>query len=286
MPKERDRATDRLAGFIGSAKCLEDQDRIHLLALIADLKPAASVVLHITPQNLDEKYHFENHLAQRHIVFVVSKPRTFERITNVRNDVVRWHDAGVYYEYHVARSKTALIAAKKRNEYGYPQCCVTAFHHHLKQPPLTPRAATQRVRFIHNVRKRYPFITYIPHAMGCSTTQKLNERYSSAIKRLASTFWARYLRGERYRAKLLVLDDDFTTGHFVGHHYHLVSLAPARRKYYQHELITTCAYPIGTTLDATIRIGGQSETIKVARAHPRRTRIIHLRKHPLLGRKK
>jgi len=160
-----DKQRKYLIDFAQRAQGLDDYNRLKLILFATGVKPCTYVQLKINPKNLDEKAHFERHLKEERIPFLVSRPKAYEEIVAIRGNAIKWKIMGTWYGYDLFDGdksfrlfqKYLKLVKKQRHAeadrtsgelYDYPKCCI---EHYIKEHGLA------------FLRKNYTHYSYYKH---------------------------------------------------------------------------------------------------------------------------
>ena len=301
-----------LISFIESSKGFDNNAKLKLILFSAGVKPNTYVSLRISTKNLDEKYHFEQHLKKAGFLSQISRPKTYEEIEKISKNKALWNIKGTWYGYDLfsnrknkrlfqkyfslvkkqQHDKADLIAGKL---YGYPKCCINRFieEHDLKK--LAKKYSYYAFYDkLHTLDKRFPFLSHTPCSLKCKDSIKINNDYRMIVKKSASRFWKEYTRKQSFTTKLVV---DYESGIFLdkinenksiwpkkdGHDYGLISLTKFKGHHYVFSNLSKKHYLRGTILLAKVTVQYDYAIIKIKKIVRLLNNFHHQRK--LLGKK-
>lgn len=271
---------DLLVRFAESAKGFDVLHKLKLVLFAVGVKPNAYVVLKINSKNLEEKAHFESHLVKNNILFNVGKPKSYEEIVQVKDNVVKWGMCGTWYGYDLFRGKNALklfndyksLLRRQKHEgadeiagmlYGYPSCCVKEYGREHDVEYL--RGKFDYCGFHNRLRlldKKFPFIFHYACGPNCRASARLNKKYSLAVKKHAPRLWGEFSGKKTFVADVLVdvesdvLDDNAKSLWPVRdcHDYSLVSAHPVDGHFFLFSVLVKSMIPRGTVASARISL--------------------------------
>lgn len=270
----------QLVRFAESAKGFDVLQKLKLILFTVGVKPNTYVVLKISPKNLEEKAHFESHLKQLGIIFEVGKPKSYEEITEVKSNIVKWEIKGTWYGYDLFSNKKSqqlfhkyklLLRQQKHAEadelagklYGYPHCCTEEYSKEHDTDYLKQKYTYCKFyERMHAQDKKFPFIFHYICNKNCKRTIALNKKYSAAIKRHAPNLWNNFSAEQTSTADLIVdsesdVFDDNAKSIWQNkdcHDYSLVSAEPIHGNYYLLSYLAKSLIPRGTIAKAKIKI--------------------------------
>ena len=266
----------QLIDFVERAAGLDDAAKLRLILVAAGVKPATFVALKITPQNLDEKAHFEKHLRASGFVFEAGKPRAYEQIAAVKGNAIQWRINGSWYGYDVFadrdrqrlfRQYVSLVRRQRHADadrvagqlYDYPQCCTEQYASE-HDPDVLRRHYTHYSYYarLHEVERAFPFVQHTACSKRCAFSRKMNELYGRAVQIVAPKFLKRFSEARTYRTDV-VIDNESEVGEDVfpgrdGHEYTAVTLKPIAGHYYLLAHLTKKSFARGTVVPATVRM--------------------------------
>ena len=269
-----------LVRFAESARGFDVLHKLKLVLFAVGVKPNAYIVLKVNSKNLEEKAHFENHLLKNNVLFKVGKPKSFEEIVQVKDNVVKWEMCGVWYGYDLFRDKASvklfqqyksLLRLQKHAEadkiagrlYGYPFCCVEEYWKEHDVEYL--RSKFDYCSFYERSRmldKRFPFVFHYACSKNCSASAKLNKKHSFAIKKHASKLWGEFSEKKTFTADVLVdaesdvFDDNAKSLWPMRdcHEYSLVSAHSVDGHFYLFTVLVKSLIPRGSIAFARISL--------------------------------
>ncbi|MBI4141150.1 hypothetical protein HY485_04915 [Candidatus Woesearchaeota archaeon] len=268
----------QLIKFAEQAQGLEPLQQLKLILFATGTKPSAYVLLKTDGKNLDEKEHFEQHLKHNNIIYETSKAKSYEEIKDIRGNTVRWEIKGTWHGYDLFHTKTARqgfhnykkflkeqkhsIADKIAGKlYGYPDCCMNEYtkEHNINYIKKKYTYYSFYKRMYENDRK-FPFIAHYPCSSHCTATKKLNNHYSTIIRKNAPAFLKEYTK-KHYVSTALVVDaesnvyDDNAQPLWEkkdAHDYSLITLKPVNKHHYMLSHLTKALLLHGTIVTANI----------------------------------
>ncbi len=95
----------RLIDFTTSCNCFDNNEKFKLILFASEVKKVSYVVLKIFPKNPDIVFKFDKLLKDAGFLFNKSNPKTFEKITSIKNNEVRWDINGVWIGYDLFQNK-------------------------------------------------------------------------------------------------------------------------------------------------------------------------------------
>lgn len=301
-----------LVSFIESSKGFDNNAKLKLILFSAGIKPNTYVSLRISTKNLDEKYHFEQHLKKAGFLSQISRPKTYEEIEKISKNKSIWNIKGTWYGYDLFNNrksqrlfqkyfslvkkqqhdKADLIAGKL---YGYPKCCINRFieEHDLKQ--LAKKYSYYNFyNRLHTLDKKFPFLSHTSCSLKCKDSIRLNNNYKSIVKKIAPRFWKEYTKKQSFTTKLVVdaesdiFLDKINESRSIwskkdGHDYSLIALTKFKRHHYVFSYLSKKNYQRGTILLANVIVQYDYAIIKIKNIVGLLNNFHHQRK--LLGKK-
>ncbi|MBW3000156.1 hypothetical protein KY339_05785 [Candidatus Woesearchaeota archaeon] len=296
----------RIYDFAHMSEGLSLKDKIKLVLFVSGKKPNTYIILKINPKNLGEKYKLDSLLKQNKIIFKASKPKSYEEIEKISRNKIKWKIKGLWYGYDLFKDKksqrdfekyrkslsknSALIAGRL---YGYPLCCIKSY---IKETPdYIKKNYTyyQYYKKLHDVDKKFPFISHTACSTKCKAVERLDKLYSRTVKKLAPKLWKEYTRKDTFPAELIVdAESDIVVGgksiwpEKNGHDYGLILSKKHNKKHYIYTYLTKKSYERGTVLAGKVTQRHDYVNIKVEKARRKKIKgLHHERKFVLLGRK-
>lgn len=279
----------QLVRFAETAKGLETLQKLKLVLFAIGAKPNTYVVLKINPKNLEEKAHFENHLKHNKIIFKTSKPKSYEEITQIKDNIIKWEIQGTWYGYDLFRTKNAqkkfyeykkLLRQQKHKDadqiagelYGYPKCCIKEYtKEHNTQYIKQKYTYCQFYKKIKEQDKKFPFIFHYPCSQNCNSTKKINSKYLAAIKKFSRKLFEEYNAKEEITADVIIdaesdIYDDNAKSIWQKKdctEYSMIALNPINGHHYMFCHITKAILPKGTIARAKIKMQNNYAEIKI-----------------------
>ena len=298
-----------LMDFAVISKGFDASDKIKLILFLAKAKPNTYVILKIDPNNLGEKYRFEQLLKENKVIFSASRQKGYEEIKSIKGDSVNWEMAGIWVGYDLFESKKSkkdflryqgLIRKHKDSQahrlagklYGYPACCVERF---AKETPDYIKKNYRYYKFYNRLHEddwRYPFVFHMPCSSKCRRTIALNKRNSDIVKRHAPNFWREYGRKKVFDSDMVVDEesDIIVNGKTIwpekdGHDYSVILKKPYKGRYYLISHLTKKFYEQGTVLSGKVTMQHHYARIAVKKIKDVIEGLHHERHLPVIGRK-
>lgn len=303
MPKEA------VCTFAEISKGFDIPDKLKLTLFASGAKPNTYVILKINPDDLDEKYRFEQLLKENKVPFIASRQKGYEEITYIEKNKIIWELKGVWIGYDLfkdnkskkdfLRYKNLVAKGQRKNSivlagriYNYPKCCIDKY---IKETPEYIKRNYSYYKYyrkLHDIERRFPFVIHAVCSKECKATSKLNKLYSSAIKKNAPTLWKQYTKTDSFRSDVIVdkESDILIKGKTIwperdGHEYEVILRHPHDNRYYLYAHLTKHNYKRGAVLQADIKQRYNYADIKVKKVIGIIPRLIHERKMPLISRK-
>jgi len=279
----------QLVRFAESAKGLDTIQKLKLILFTARAKPNTYVVLKINAQNIEEKAHFENHLKHNNIIFEVGKPKAYEEITQIKDNIIKWEIKGTWYGYDLFSTKKTreqfhkyktLLRQQKHEQadkiagelYCYPKCCVKEYEKEHNIEYLKQKYSyCEFYKRMQLQDKNFPFIFHYICSPKCSPTKKLNKKYSETIKKLAHKLWTQYCTKEELTTDIMIdsesdVYDDNAKSIWPKkdcREYSAIAMHPINGHYYLFSYLTKTILPRGTVASARIAMRNNHADIKV-----------------------
>ncbi len=279
-----DRQRKYLVDFAQAAKGLDDYNRLKLILFATGAKPCTFLQLKISPKNLDEKAHFEKHLKEGRIPFLVSRPKAYEEIVAIKGNEIKWKIMGTWYGYDLFDGNKSFrlfqkylkLVKKQRHTqadrtsgelYDYPKCCI---EHYIKEHSLVflRKNYTHHsyYKHLHAVERAFPLVMHTPCSPKCNATRKINSAYAQAVRKHAPKFWNQFSRAKKFRTDVMVGSESELLQDIVynitstapvfpakdGHEYNLITMKPIAGHYYIISHLTKKKIEKGTVLPAAI----------------------------------
>jgi len=300
---------DAIYTFAEISKGFDITEKLKLVLFTAGIKPNTYVILKINPEDLGEKYRFEQLLKENKIPFIASRQKGYEEITKVIKNEIRWEFKGIWIGYDLFKDekskkdflrykrlfakkqfkKAALVAGKL---YGYPTCCINKDLKEIPEYIKKHYTSYEYYKKIHDAERKYPFLFHQICSKECKATAKLNRLYSSTIKKFTPKLWKQYIKTDSFKSEIIVdkESDVLLKGKTIwperdGHEYEVILRHPHNKKYYLYAYLTKHTYKRGTILKAEIKQKHNYADITVKKTIGILSHIMHERKMPLISRK-
>ncbi|MEM4240255.1 MAG: hypothetical protein QXK08_03620 [Candidatus Woesearchaeota archaeon] len=302
-----------LIGFAQTARGLDDYNKLKLILFAAGTKPATFVQLKIEPKNIDDKEHFERHLKNCRIPFLVGRPKAFEEIVGIRGNAVKWRIKGSWYGYDLFKDNRhldlfqkylALVKRQKHSQadrisgklYDYPKCCI---EHYIKEHSLAflrrNYSHYSYYKHLHDVERAFPLVMHTPCSPKCAASRRLNAKYAAAVRKSAPKFWKLFSGVKKMQAKVIVDAESELLQDVVynirstapvfpvkdGHEYSLITLKPLDSHYYILSHLTKKCIERGTVFPAEIRMRFTYADIRLGKPEKTIKGLHHERKFAL-----
>ena len=295
--------------FTEISKGLDMPDKLRLILFTAGVKPNTYVILKINPQDLGEKYRFEQLLKENKIHFLASRQKGYEEITKIVKNKIIWEFKGVWVGYDLFKNekskkdflKYKKFASKRQHKkeillagklYGYPKCCI---NNYLKETPEYIKkhyTCYQFYKRLHDTERKFSFVFHTICSAECKATAKLNKLYSSTIKKFTPKLWKQYTKTDSFKSEIIVdkesdilLNKKTIWPERDGHEYEIILRQPHNKKYYLYAYLTKHTYKRGTILKADIKQKYNYADITVKKTVGILPNLMHERKMPLISRK-
>ena len=292
-----DKQRKRLVEFAQAAKGFDGYNRLKLILFAAGAKPATFVQLKISPENLDEKAHFEKHLKAGRVPFLVSRPKAYEEIVAIKGNAVKWSIQGTWFGYDLFdgnrsfdnfRKYLALVKKQKHAQadrlsgklYDYPKCCISHYiqEHNLK---FLRKNYTHYsyYRHLHAVERKFPLAMHTPCSTKCRATGRMNAEYARTIRNSAPKFWKSFTAVKKQKADVIVGSESELLQDVVynirstapvfpakdGHEYNLITMKPIMGHYYIISHLAKKSIEKGTVLPAAINMKFDYADVKLGK---------------------
>lgn len=292
--------------FIENAKCFDNTAKLKLILFSAGMKPATFVALKINSKNLDEKYLFEKHLQNSGIVYEVSKARSYEEIDKISRNKVLWKMKGTWYGYDIFKNesqrklfkKYVALAGKNHKKadflggkiYGYPTCCTKMYsNNHSPEYVAKHYSYFEFYKRLNDIDRAFPFLVHTACSAKCSSSKKLNAKYSRLLKNTSPKFFAEFSNKKSFTANLVVdsESDIFKDSIFEtrpvwlekdGHEYTLLCLQKINGNYYFFTYLTKKWYAKGAVLEGKVTMQYDYADIEIKKANKYIKNLEHRRK--------
>jgi len=265
-----------LVKFIEKTESLDNRNKLRLLLLISGVKPSTYIQLKIG-KNLEDKHRFEELLKENNLIFESSRPKGYEEIEKIQGNAVKWKIMGMWYGYDIFSTKpyaqrfleyVQLLKQKKHKQadllagkiYGYPDCCIKKYLQHKIN-----KNYYEHYKELHDMDKKFPFISHTPCTLNCKETQKLNTKYKNAIKKISPKFLKEYSKKRKYTVPLIV-DVENKLPEFKkqnGHDYVYITKEPIEKKYWLISWLTKAEFKRGTIIEAEATMQYDYSLIKI-----------------------
>lgn len=299
-----DNAHKQLIHFLQSAGGFGAFEKIKLIVFAAGLKKAAFVRLKISPRNLECKSHFEKHLRECRIPFIVSHAKTYEEISAVKRNKVMWKPAGIWFGYDVfADKKTKELFMKylrlKHNDkhsdadrigariYGYPACCQKQYTlEHDLQYIKRHYSYFEFYKKVHDVDWKLPFIFHIPCSANCRKSSKMNELHKKVVRKYAPGFYESFVAREGFVTDVIVdsfsdITDDYGRSIWQrkdGYDAALITKKKIKGNYYMLSYLSKKELQRGLVCEATLTTQYDTAEVKLGRKKGMIKNLHHRRK--------
>ena len=303
MPKQA------LIRFAEIAKGFDDSERLKLILFAVGVKPATYVILKVDPNNLSEKYRFEQRLKNLGIVFVESRMRAYEEIDKISRNKIIWKIKGVWIGYdlfhdekglklfkkyvtnvrHHASKRADLVGGKL---YGYPKCCIKQY---IKEsdPDYLKKNYTyyKYYKKLYDIERKFPFVIHTPCSINCKESASLNKRYENAVKKYASNFYRKFSSKKVYSTDLIVdaPSDILKNGKSIwpaknAFEYSVIAKKRYNKHHYLYTYLTKRFYDFGAVVSANVTMRYRYADIKVSKVKKEIKNLMHIRKFFVVGR--
>jgi hypothetical protein len=309
-----DKQRKALIDFAQTAKGLDDYSKLKLILFAAGAKPATFFALKISPQNLDEREHLERHLKACRIPFLIGRPKSYEEITAIKGDAVKWKMMGTWYGYDLFSDNRHLDLFQKylelmRNQkhaqsdrtggklYDYPKCCV---EHYIKEHDLAFLRKNYThfsyYQHLHNVEREFPLLIHTACSTKCTASRKMNAKYAAVLKKTAPKFWKQFSAVKNYSMDVVVdseselLQDTLYRLASVkpifpvkdGHEYSVITLKQVSGHYYMYSVLSKKCIDKGTVLKANAKVQYNYADVKLGKPKKVINNLHHERKFVVL----
>ncbi|MBI4440530.1 hypothetical protein HY639_00015 [Candidatus Woesearchaeota archaeon] len=283
----------QLLDFAILARGLSPKDKVKLVLFALRLKPAASIYLRISPENLDEAYAFEHALRMSKIVYCRGREKSYEEVRKIAGNKVVWGLAGLWIDYdlfHTLEQRKKFLEykrlweyqrdEKRRNRiagelYGYPSCCIATYG----KKPRNPYAFYKQ---LHAIDATFPLLPYMPCKLTCPKSIALSKTFAQAIKKASPSFWDHLQEVETYKTEVII--DSRNMESKQGYDYVVLATTPFRGKYWFYTVLSQKKYAVGTVLTATIRHHPTYADVRLGAEKRKIKNFYHERMLPLLKR--
>ncbi len=278
-----DKQRKRLVEFAQAAKGFDGYNMLKLILFAAGAKPATFVQLKISPENLDEKAHFEKHLKAGRVPFLVSRPKAYEEIVAIKGNAVKWRILGTWFGYDLFDGNRSFDNFRKYLAlvlYDYPACCIT---HYIKEHDLKFLRKNYThyayYKHLHSVERKYPLVMHTPCSTKCRATGRMNAEYARTIRNSAPKFWKSFTNVKKQKADVIVGSESELLQDVVynirstapvfpakdGHEYNLITMKPIAGHYYMISHLTKKSIEKGTVLPAAINMKFDYADVKLGK---------------------
>ncbi len=295
-----------LINFIERAECFDSIAKLKLILFILGVKPNTFVALKVSPKNLHDKHHFDKHLKENRVVYSVSRQKSFEEISGIKGNKIRWRMKGTWYGYDLFKNEKwkkrfkEYVQLLKRQEhkkadflagkiYGYPSCCITNYikEHNLKYL-RKKHSYYAYYKKLAEMDRKFPFLNHTSCSVSCSSSRRLNKKYSETVKRHTPKFWRDYTKKKAFRTDVIfsdmsdVYEDRFETSSIWpskdGYEYVLIAKKSYNGHYYMYSYLTKRFYEKGTVASARIAMQYNYADIKIGKVKGILKNLHHERK--------
>ncbi len=300
-----------LIDFIEKTDSFDNISKLKLILFATGVKPNTFVALKITSRNIQDKFHFERHLIENGIVYVVSRPKSFEEISSVTGNKVVWRMKGVWYGYDLFKNEknkkafnryVQLLRRRRHRKadilagkiYGYPVCCIRQYIKEHNREYLKRRYTYyEYYKRLKDSDKKFTFLNHTACSVTCNPSTQLNKKYAATVRKNAKRFWKEYIKKKKYNTDLLVdgmsdvYADKFERKSIWsvkdGYEYALIAKKPYKGHYYMYSYLTKKLYEKGTVLNGTVKMQYNHAEIKIKSVKGVVKKLHHERR--ILGRK-
>lgn len=303
------KSLSRLVKFAERSKGLEIREKIKLVLFLSHLKPNAEIILKIDSKDLDEKFEFERLLKKHHLLFSVSRARSYEEIKKIKNNKVIWEIKGTYYIYDLFSSQRdqqnfndylSLLKEGRRLagdkiigiHYGYPLCCIKRFIKEL-DPFFLKRNYTywSYYKKQQDLDHRFPFVFHRPCSLDCKKSAGMNKKYETTLQKISKKIYKEYINQSRFKGRLIVgeISDVEVKNQSIwpkkeGYEYELIFKKPFRRYYYLVSFLSRKEYEKGQLLKGEVILQYDYAKVDILKKKKKIVHDLHHeRKLPLLG---
>lgn len=301
--------------FAAKTKSLDKNEKLKLILFASGVKPATFIMLKVFPEKPEEAVLFDRLLKEAGIVFRKSFPKTFEEISLIKDNEIRWDIKGVWLGYDLFNSKSQLnkfrrylsLADKGKHSqadrlageiYGYPKSCVDSFIKRNKNHKLIAEKFSyyEYYKFLHDIDKKFPFIQHQPHSLDCRSSISMNKRYQEIVKKVAPDFYKEFSKKKVFDSDVVVdvvndvMIHDFLTKKSRsiwpvkdGQDYMLITLKQIDGKFWLISHLTKNFIERGTVFPAKITMQYDYAEIKLGKFKNQKGELYHERMFPLQG---
>jgi len=213
-----------LIKFVENAKCFDNNSKLKLLLFLSGVKPNTYITLRITSENLDDQIDFEKYLKKLDIIHNVSRAKGFEEIKKIKNNIAFWKIKGVWFGYDLFKNEKSQKDFKKYKKllkehkhkqadflagkiYDYPKCCINSFIKEQDEKYLAKKYSyCSFYKRLHENDVNFPFVQHTPCTPKCKPSQRLNKRYSEALKKISPKFFREFTKTKKYTTDIIVDD--------------------------------------------------------------------------------
>ena len=306
-------AQEMLIRYATKTNALDLDEKLKLILFTTGIKPVTYIILKVFPSRPEEAVNFDRLLKQAGFIFKKSRPKTFEEITAIKKNEVRWGIKGVWIGYDLFHTKKQSdnfkkyvhLAEKGRHTqadriagklYGYPVCCINAFIKKNQDPRIIAKKYSyyDYFKFLHDIDKKFPFIQHQPHSITCRATLSLNKRYRDAVKKFAPEFYKMFTKKRTYKTDVVVdvandiMSEELLTEEGAsiwpvknGHDYIFITLKPVEKKYWLINHLVREYIDRGAVFPAKITMQYDVATIELGKPKRQLGELYHERKFPL-----
>ncbi len=253
-----------LITYATNNEAFDMNEKLKLILFALAVKPVTYVVLKVFPKKPQEAVRFEKMLNNAGIIFKKSRPKTFEEITGIKKNEIRWRIKGVWIGYDLFHTRTqkkefekyVRLAGKGRHTqadkiagklYDYPSCCVKDFIKMHNKPSLIVKKYSYHdyYKLMHTFDKKFPFIQHVPKSLNCKKTIVLNKEYKRALEKNAQKFLRMFSKKRSFKTDVLVdVSNDIVSEELLtteglsiwpvkdGHDYIFITKKPIDKKYW------------------------------------------------------
>jgi hypothetical protein len=310
-----DKQRKALIDFAQTAKGLDDSSKLKLILFAAGAKPATFFALKIDPKNLDEKEHLERHLKDCRIPFLTGRPKSYEEITAIKGNAVKWKMMGTWYGYDLFRDNRHLdlfqeyleLMRNQKHEksdivggklYDYPSCCVK---HYIKEHDLKFLRKNYThfsyYQHLHAVEKQFPLLIHTPCSTKCKASKKMNAKYAAVLKKAAPKFWKAFSAVKNYSMDVVVDSESELLQDVLyklasvkqvfpvkdGHEYSVITLKQIGGHYYMYSVLSKECLRRGAVLNAKAKVQFNYAEVKLGKPKKVINNLHHERKFVVLS---
>ncbi len=301
-----------LIDYAAKSDAFDANEKLKLILFAAGVKPATYVILKILPKKPSEAVRFERLLKKAGFIFKKNRPKTFEEITFIKKNEIRWNVKGVWIGYDLFHTKEQqkrfakyISLSRKGKEsqadmiagklYGYPPCCIKNFIKTHDNPSLIAKKYSYHgyYKFMHDIDKKFPFIQHMPESLKCRSTIALNNKYKQALKKYAPEFFKQFSKKRNYNVDVVVdVLNDIGSEELLtregtsiwpvknGFDYIFITMKPVDKKYWLISNLEKNYIERGTVFNAKIIMQYDYAEVKLGKVKKQLGELYHERKLP------